>query len=304
MTHPDLALTTLTVGEATTQCRQQLNQLADMSSHTQQTETIWLLEYITGLTHTQQRMAPEQPLTPAQYTQFNDLLTQRCQAHKPIQHIIGWSDFMGHRFHVSNHVLIPRPETALLVQATCHISQQLWKTYQRPIRVADVGTGSGCIASMVAHECGDSVSVTGIDICQKALNMAQQNSQQLGGLVGFQHGDVLANGKQLLSNADIVVSNPPYIDTATYHTLMPEVRNHEPKLALHGGDDGLIFYRALIEGTPPGAWLLAEFGFNQGGSQQPALAQLLQDWPDLTFHTDDAGIPRFFKGKKPMTAAV
>lgn len=193
---------------------------------------------------------------------FETLVTERAKR-RPLQHLLGTQAFWRHEFRVTPEVLIPRPETELLVEAALERLRPL----ERPV-VVDVGTGSGCIALSLAAEL-PAAEIHATDVSAAALRVARDNAARLGlsARVQFHEGDLLAPvaGRQL----DLIASNPPYVDPALAPTLAPEVRDHEPALALFPpGGDAYAVYRRLIPAArgllAPGGYLLLEVGQGMG----------------------------------------
>jgi release factor glutamine methyltransferase len=217
-----------------------------------------------------------------------DPLVERRAAREPFAYIVGYEEFWGLRIAVTPAVLIPRPETEMLVELAleeCRAAPQL--------TVADVCTGSGCVAVAIAHDCG-AATVVGTDVAVAALDVARQNADRHGvaGRARFVEADLFDAGS---GPFDLIVANPPYVTESDYPTLQPEVREHEPALALVGGADGLAVIRRLAADAParlrPGAALLFEFGFGQAD----AVAQLISSTAGLTMvglRPDLQGIPR------------
>lgn len=188
---------------------------------------------------------------------------------EPLQHIVGVAPFCGLEFTVNREVLVPRPETELLVEEALKLLGARSEA-EGPATVLDFGTGSGCIAISVANKAPAGTVVHAVDVSPAALEVARANAVRLG--VGervlFHGGDgfaVLEPGLRF----DLVLSNPPYIPAAEIATLDPEVRDFDPRLALDGGSDGLDFYRRLageMRGrTKPGGRMILEFGDGQHG---------------------------------------
>lgn len=196
--------------------------------------------------------------------QFNTLLRQRAQR-IPLQHLTGSCNFLGHELRVSPHALVPRPETEGLVEHALMLA----KTIPNP-HILDFATGSGCIAIALAHQLPNA-QIHALDLSAPALELAQANTalNGLSGRIHFHHGNGFhALPSSLAASFDLIVSNPPYIPSDDIPSLDPEVRDHDPILALDGGPDGLEFYRRLATECPnwlrhPG-WFLAEFGDHQG----------------------------------------
>ncbi len=190
----------------------------------------------------------------------------------PIQHIIGYEQFYGRVFEVSEDVLIPRPETEELVQGILKLRQQLFPQDEH-VTYCDVGTGSGVIALTLALE--DSKSdVTAVDLSPAALKMARKNANRLEAEANFVKGDLLMPfiGEKRF---DIIVSNPPYIPSATVDTLDDVVKDHEPRLALDGGEDGLAPYRIMARQLPEVVSQRFLIGFEIGEGQGQAVMECL-----------------------------
>lgn len=215
---------------------------------------------------------------------------------EPAQYIIGEQEFYGLPFKVTPAVLIPRPETELLVEAVIEAGDEVWsrlrssattssstaslrevkldqfEAYLFP-KVVDIGTGSGAIAAAVKH-LRPQWQVQASDISPEALQVARENVATLGLDVSFRQGNLLApfTGEAV----DIVISNPPYIPAADIEELQPEVRDYEPRGALDGGDDGLNPYRIMMEQLPLLAQPPKVIGFELGIGQAGDVAELLK----------------------------
>lgn len=218
---------------------------------------------------------------------FESLVARRYRR-EPVARITGRREFWGLVFEVAPAVLVPRPESELLVETA--LARLGDRTAQWEI--ADVGTGSGCLAIALAREL-PRARVTATDICQDALAVARRNAARHGAAdrVTFQHTDLLDG---LPGPFDLIVSNPPYVPDGVIGTLAPEVRRHEPATALQGGPDGLDTVRRLVavatDRLRPGGWLVMEVGAGQSGDAaaiaQRAGLQVVDVRPDLQ------GIPR------------
>ena len=192
------------------------------------------------------------------------LLEQRGQR-IPLQHIIGEQDFMGLTFLVNSDVLCPRLDTESVVERAL----QLAGKYENP-KILDLCTGSGCIAISMYHflkQEKKKISVDAVDLSEKALEVAKKNAFSNRAYIEFYQGDLfepLTTEKKY----DMIISNPPYIPSRVIDGLMPEVRDHEPRTALDGDEDGLKFYRLISQQArkflSPGGCLVYEIGFNQG----------------------------------------
>jgi release factor glutamine methyltransferase len=228
-------------------------------------------------------------------------LVQRRADRWPTAYLVGTREFFLLPFVVSPAVLIPRPDTETLLMAAL---AEL-KTVDAP-RVLDLGTGSGILAISVAHK-QSTAYVTAADISPDALAIARQNAARHGvaARVRFVQGDLFTavpEGEQF----DAILSNPPYVTTSEWATLDAEVRDHEPKLALDGGPDGLAFYRRIAVEAPrhlkPGGTLLLEIG----DSQADAVTALLTEQPALTavkVVRDAAARPRVVHARRASVAA-
>ncbi|MGB0695302.1 MAG: peptide chain release factor N(5)-glutamine methyltransferase [Rhodospirillaceae bacterium] len=206
---------------------------------------------------------PERPVAADQAGHVLALAMRRA-AREPLSRLLGQRGFLDMELALGPDTLDPRPETELLVDAACRLAEQAWG--DRPLRILDLGTGTGCILIGVLRARPGDHGI-GIDIAPGAVAVAQDNAQRWGvaDRASFQLGD-WASG--LDGPFDLVLSNPPYIPSADIAALEPEVRDHDPRLALDGGDDGLAAYRLLAEQVPAllasGGFLLVEIGENQG----------------------------------------
>lgn len=227
--------------------------------------------------------------------QFRTFVERRASG-EPSQYVTGSQDFYGRTFLVSPDVLIPRPETELLIEATC----KYFNDQSATVSICDVGTGSGCIAITLLHELRGAHAI-GTDISEAAIAVAEKNAQahKVTGRVSFVISDCFDRVPAQLS-FDIIVSNPPYVSAAAVPGLQREVRDHEPLVALSPGPDGLSIIRRLIQEAPrflkDAGLLIMEIGFDQGEATEelidPKVLDLLTIMPDL------AGIPRIVILKK------
>jgi len=235
----------------------------------------------------------EQP-SEAERTKFRELIHRRV-AGWPVAYLIGSREFYLLAFDVDPAVLIPRPDTETLVLEALNRLKPLTAP-----TVLDIGTGSGCIAISLAHQKKDA-RVTAIDVSPDALEVARRNATKHGvaDRIAFLQGDLFAPIPPG-STFDLIVSNPPYIAQSEFPTLAPEVRDHEPRLALDGGPDGLAFYRRIAKDVgpflKPGGSLLLEIGY----TQEDAVRNLLVERPELEVGPtlkDAAGHPRVVSAK-------
>lgn len=233
---------------------------------------------------------PEQELTPGETAAFTALL-QRRAAGEPLQYLTGVQEFHGRPFAVSPAVLIPRPETELVVAAALDLLP-----LAAPARVVDVGTGSGCIAVTLALE-RPCATVIATDISPAALALARRNAAALGARVEFVESDLLAAAP---GPFDLVISNPPYIAEGDWPALQREVRDHEPRTALLAGLAGTEIYARLIPqahaALRPGGWLVLELGYDSA----PAVRALLAggEWSRVATRRDEQGWERVLTALK------
>ncbi|MGZ6530147.1 MAG: peptide chain release factor N(5)-glutamine methyltransferase [Tumebacillaceae bacterium] len=236
-----------------------------------------LLQHVLGWNKTQMLLRWNDPFPAAERDVFDKLVARRGQ-YEPLQYITGVQEFYGREFLVSPAVLIPRPETELLVEKVLQQRAHFASGEQAPL-IVDIGTGSGAIALTLAAEWPDA-RVVAVDLSPDALAMAKQNAERLGVAerVTFVEGDLVTPLLEQGLRPDIVVSNPPYIPSADCEELDEEVREHEPRLALDGGEDGLYPYRviskalgALWPSTGP-AFVAYEVGIHQDHDVEAMIA--------------------------------
>lgn len=192
---------------------------------------------------------------------YREMIEKRA-SRIPLQQILGSQEFMGLEFYVNEHVLIPRQDTETLVELVLQEQQG------REKKLLDLCTGSGCIAISLAVK-GGYESVTATDLSEEALKVAERNAKTHQKKIIFRQGDLFsALPRTEAGTFDIITSNPPYIPTTVIATLEPEVREHEPMMALDGTEDGLKFYRQIAKkaGTwlKPGGVIYLEIGYDQG----------------------------------------
>jgi release factor glutamine methyltransferase len=233
----------------------------------------------------------DRPLEGAELVKLRDLVKRR-RAFEPIAYLRGEREFYGLKFHVDKRVLVPRPDTETLVDAalgrSAHVSMCM--------RQLDLCTGSGCVAIAMARQ-RPTAQVFGSDVSPDALAVARDNALRLGAYnTAFFESDLFAAfaGKRF----DVITANPPYIASAEISTLMPDVRDHEPRLALDGGEDGLDLVRRIVAEAPahlePGGLLAMEIG----AGEAPATVALFEagGFVDVRVHRDIARIERVVSG--------
>lgn len=238
-------------------------------------------------------------LLPEKLAKFFSFVNERSQG-KPLQYILGFQEFLGMEFEVTPDVLIPRPETELLVEAVrCTVFPVL------DPRIMDVGTGSGCIAVSLAVLL-PSARIYAVDLSEAALEVARRNAARhhvLPRLV-LMHGDLLTLTQRELyaETLDGIVSNPPYISNKDFPGLQREVREWEPKMALVGGECGLSVYERLIpqalRALRPEGFLWMEIGFNM---KEDVLRLLDEGWAQIQVKADYNQIPRVVIAQKAST---
>ncbi len=235
-------------------------------------------------------------MTEEQRGTFFDNIEKRRKG-VPLQYITGYQEFMSLLFKVSPKVLIPRQDTEVLVETVITHAN---KSRKGILNILDMGTGSGCIAISLAYYIKN-CNVTAVDISEGALEIAGINAQAAGvsDRINFVVSDLFSNMESDLSASfDIIVSNPPYIAVDEIDSLQVEVKCHEPYIALNGGNDGLDFYRAIINASPrflsPGGLLAFEVGYNQSRS----VAGLMEEqYCDITAVKDLSNIERVVLGR-------
>ena len=249
-----------------------------------------LLEEVCGTDHNTLLCHGDREVSEAEEEQYRKALEQRA-VHVPLQHLLGYQDFMGLRFQVNEYVLIPRQDTEILVE-------EAMRYLHDGIRILDLCTGSGCILLSLLHYSNDCEGV-GVDISQEALQVAAQNAELLGIKADFLKSDLY---EKVTGKFDLLVSNPPYIERKVIPTLMEEVREYDPYIALDGGEDGLDFYRRIIGGAQDyikrGGQILMEIG----SGQAKAVGELLREagFKEIDVCRDFAGLDRVVSGRLPI----
>ncbi len=230
----------------------------------------WLLQHLLGQPRAWLLAHDDQRLTAAQAASWQHQL-QRRAAGVPLAYVLGEQEFCGLTLQVSPAVLIPRPETELLVDWALECLHKAAAQQTRPLDVLDLGTGSGAIALAVKHRFS-SAQVCATDLSPAALTAAQNNATRLGLAVEFTSGAWWAAVPQ--RGFDLVLANPPYIAAGDLHL---QALQHEPLLALSPGGDGLADLQTIVRGAPdhlrPGGWLLLEHGHDQAATVQQLLAK-------------------------------
>lgn len=264
-----------------------------------------LLAHLLGLPRMRLYLDFERALTPKELEDLRALVVRRGQR-EPLQHILGTTSFWGLEMTVNSSVLVPRPETEMLAEMAWEFlgkvsNSECRMTNGEPVGTAlDFGTGSGCLAIALAWKC-PTARIVAMDISPEALAVARQNAarHQVESRIEFILGDGLAAVPAGLK-FDLIVSNPPYIPSAEIATLDPEVRDHDPRLALDGGADGLDFYRRLAAGAGEllrtGGRIMLEFGDGQAAAVGELFAS--QKWIVEAVKADYNAKPRFMTARR------
>lgn len=295
-------------GEKLYQWRQWAIQTA-RSNHISSDEVDWFLQGLSALNSLSLRVGtyrdqPDISLT-ASLASLTHKWQQRIESRIPVQYLTGETPWRNFSLTVCPDVLIPRPETELIIDIAKELAEQsLLASQLKSGHWADLGTGSGAIALGLAQQFPDT-TLHATDISAKALAVAQQNAQQnaLGNRITFYQGSWLSPLAHLKGQLSAIVSNPPYIPSQTVATLQPEVVRHEPHLALDGGPDGLASIRTLVAGSlaylqSGGIWLIELMD-----GQAEAVVNLLARkgyYSHIAIHKDLAGIQRFVSACKAL----
>lgn len=254
-------------------------------------DALQLLCHALGITVSDAKLHADTIIPEDSIAQLSGLLARRV-GREPLAHITGTRGFWSLDLIVTPDVLDPRPDTETLIEAT--LNQVSDKT--APLRVLDLGTGSGAILLALLTELPNATGL-GVDLSDKALTIAKQNAAQnnLADRAQFHQGDWETGNT---NNFDIIVSNPPYIPAGDIAGLQPEVRDHEPHLALTPGDDGLAPYRIILDRLAKWAAPTALIGFECGIDQANDLAKLMTDanLTDISTYKDLGGIDRALTG--------
>lgn len=236
---------------------------------------------------------PDRTLGAEQLAAFNPLIERRLRF-EPVAYITGRKAFWSFVLDVTRDVLIPRPDTEVIIEETLAVCR---KESLRQPRILDIGTGSGAIALALAKEIPEA-DLTATDISEAALAVAKRNARLLGleNSVTFRQGDLFEPAEGFF---DIIVSNPPYIDAQEYETLPAGVKNYEPKQALWAGKSGVEFYEKLVYQAPchlkEKGWLLLEIG----AKQAPRVCAIMSDFFEMiNVRADYAGLSRVIKGRR------
>ena len=249
----------------------------------------YLLSFVSQMTKAQYFLKQNDTIDELTLYKYKDVLLKRA-GHEPLQHITGEQEFMGLSFWVNEHVLIPRQDTETLVE-------EALKVIPSGSHILDLCTGSGCvIISLVAL--GQGFSGIGVDLSEDALVVARENRTRLvGSKIEFLQGNLW---EPVTGKFNAIVSNPPYIRTKDIEDLAVEVKDHEPRMALDGTEDGLFFYRQIAENAADylsdDGWLLVEIGYDQGSDVKSLFID--NGFKDVQVVKDLAGNDRVVKGHR------
>lgn len=251
-----------------------------------------LLEEVLGCNYMYILMNGSEEVDVEKEQHYKNLITQRCN-HYPLQYMLGVAHFMDYTFFVNEHVLIPRNDTEVLVETADELIGK-WVQDITDIKVLDLCCGSGCIGISLKlyHK---EIELILSDYSKQALEVANKNLAKYNVQAEVLCGDLF---EVFTGKVNMIVSNPPYIETKVIDTLMPEVRDYEPMSALDGGEDGLDFYRRIVREAPEylenGGYLMFEIGHNQAFAVQ----RLMEDrgFSDVQVKKDYAGLDRVVYG--------
>ncbi len=253
-----------------------------------------LLEEVLGCNYMFMLMNPEEEVSKEQEAQYLHYIEERCK-HYPLQYLLGKAHFMDYTFSVNENVLIPRNDTEILVETASGIlDETLPKANATSYHVLDLCCGSGCIGISLKlyHK---EITLTLSDVSEKALDVTRKNLERHAVTAEVVCDNLFAG---ITEKQDMIVSNPPYIESKVIDTLMPEVKDYEPMMALDGGESGLEFYQKIILQVPDylkaGGWLLFEIGYNQGDAVSEEMIK--KGFLDVQVKKDYAGLDRVVYG--------
>ena len=259
-----------------------------------------LLSFVLSCDRTKLYTNPDEIVNETDIRRYKELINERIR-HVPLQYITHRVEFMSLDFFVDERVLIPRPETEILVETVLNKAHD--KQYSnRKITILDIGTGSGNIAVSLAKNLSN-VEIYASDISQEALEIAKTNVQRhdVTDKIHLLHGDLFGTfvGNAEKEQVDFIVSNPPYVSESEWKNLEPELRDHEPREALVGGKDGLCFYRQIIKGAAD--WLKPEgcLVIEIGETQANTIIKLMESQG----HYEDIEISNDLQGKERVISA-
>lgn len=248
-----------------------------------------LLEYVSGISRSWYFVHEDEEISENDIEEYQILIEQRGK-HIPLQQLTKEAYFYGMKFFVNENVLIPRQDTEVLVEQVLSLSKE-----KENLKLLDMCTGSGCILLALLANLKQA-SGTGVDLSEKALEVAQRNSKELGIEVSWVQSDLF---DKVSGSYDIIVSNPPYIETSVIEGLMDEVKLYEPRMALDGTEDGLFFYREITmqagKYLKNNGILAFEIGYNQG----KAVSEFMKEngYKEVQVLQDLTGLDRVVTGR-------
>lgn len=248
-----------------------------------------LLEYVSGISRSWYFVHEDEEISENDIEEYQILIEQRGK-HIPLQQLTKEAYFYGMKFFVNENVLIPRQDTEVLVEQVLSLSKG-----KENLKLLDMCTGSGCILLALLANLKQA-SGTGVDLSEKALEVAQRNGKELGIEVSWVQSDLF---DKVSGSYDIIVSNPPYIETSVIEGLMDEVKLYEPRMALDGTEDGLFFYREITmqagKYLKNNGILAFEIGYNQG----KAVSEFMKEngYKEVQVLQDFAGLDRVVTGR-------
>lgn len=276
----------MNVKEAVQEVRKKL---AESNTDTPLLDAQLIVGNVAGMTRVQILTYPDKELNENEICKINEMCSERIK-HKPMQYILGVCEFMGLDFKVNSHTLIPRGDTEILVERAIEIVKK--NNYNS---VLDIGTGSGAIAVSIAKY--TNIYVDAVDISEGALKTAIENGSNNGVNVNFFKSDLFS---EVNEKYDIILSNPPYIEKDVIETLEPDVKDYEPLSALDGGNDGLDFYRRIINDIDSYlnkyGCVIFEIGYNQGDKVSKLLSE--KGFENISVEKDLSGLDRVVIGYK------
>ena len=255
-------------------------------------DTILFLQKITGLEKEKILLDSNKIKLDKNMTQKFLFMLEQRKKNMPVQYIINQSEFMGIKFYVDENVLIPRCDTEILVETILKFISHNKKKY----RILELCTGSGCISISLKKFC-DNILISAIDIDPKAITIARKNADSNGVKIKFICADIFKMFcNEFAQNFDIVISNPPYIKTCEIKNLKDNVKKYEPMLALDGGDDGLKFYKFILENIGHSCDIFFEIGFDQANDIKKILIK--NNFCKIKVFKDLAGLDRVISTRK------
>lgn len=252
----------------------------------------WILfSEVTGMERSEYYLRQQEEMDPEKRSRFFELVKKRAD-HMPVQYLLGKAWCYGNTFVVNEHVLIPRQDTEILIEEAA-------KRIRTGMHILDLCTGSGCVLVSLLKQ--KSITGVGSDISDEALRVARENLDRYHLEAELVQSDLM---REIRGTFDVIVSNPPYIPSDVIEKLDPEVRDHEPRLALDGGPDGLKFYRAIVRQARrrlrKGGWLLMEIGYDEGDDVREMLEDL--GYVETVIVKDYSGLDRVAAGRMPDIA--